>query len=559
MAEHDLERHLEWEALVAPVTFEHCVLPTPPFVEGVRKLTFFRDESFRLRLVAEGTIADPHTYFAANRVKAREKVAGGFSDPIEATFSSGSEVSFRAHINEAPELSLSAGETMKFSQRGVVASIHLKFASPFDFASAKDDVPDIVPLGEPSWRSDWFINGPHASPYSRCTTRRGTATFERKREIGGVRLVEAPRGGSGYDHLLVNAGGVTFLVSEVPDGQVPKWCNPLSISYPAPMPSDDVRTAIAEIVSFVFGRRLIPIGSTVFDANGWAIEQTATNPWGQGIQELCSGGDKSPFSLPDLTDAAEKLLSELVPRYLEKRDSLGLHDALLSYWLADEAFAAVDLVVYGSAVEALKNAWLNAEQQTRGQYMSPDEYAKVFEAEIDAFKKRVAEKELPAALSKKIEGGWSMSGGEQLNSFFADLPIELGKAERDAVRARNVPAHGGIRGSADFKDLVIDANAYRVLFIRTFLRLLGLEAEYIDRTSLHHPLRSVANAAGGTIREDLKKAKMAEAKKAEAEKREARKREAKEAPAKNAKAKEPPAKKRSTKGGPAKKASTRKK
>jgi hypothetical protein len=77
--------------------------------------------------------------------------------------------------------------------------------------------------------------------------------------------------------------------------------------------------------------------------------------------------------------------------------------------------------------------------------------------------------------------------------------VTLGPAEKKALQARNIPAHGGIRKGADHRKLVRHANAYRVLFVRAFLALLGdRDAEYVDRTTLGHPARPIATPAGGS-------------------------------------------------------------
>ena len=86
----------------------------------------------------------------------------------------------------------------------------------------------------------------------------------------------------------------------------------------------------------------------------------------------------------------------------------------------------------------------------------------------------------------------------EIRAFFSALDLKLGASERAAMKARNTPAHGGIKVGADFRRLTKDAHAYRVLFVRTFLRLLSYEGAYVDRTTLGHPSRAVADRAGDT-------------------------------------------------------------
>lgn len=74
----------------------------------------------------------------------------------------------------------------------------------------------------------------------------------------------------------------------------PAWCNPGSLDFPEPVPDAGTREAIAEIVSFVVGRRLMPVGSTLFDGDGWPVEEEAVSPWGQGIPSTCRGATLLP-------------------------------------------------------------------------------------------------------------------------------------------------------------------------------------------------------------------------------------------------------------------------
>ena len=56
----------------------------------------------------------------------------------------------------------------------------------------------------------------------------------------------------------------------------------MSIGFEIPLPDAEVRDGVAEIVSFVLGRRLMRVGSTLFDESDWPIEQEAF-PWGNGF------------------------------------------------------------------------------------------------------------------------------------------------------------------------------------------------------------------------------------------------------------------------------------
>src|SRR5262249_37580652 len=143
---------------------------------------------------------------------------------------------------------------------------------------------------------------------------------------------EAPGGGDSLDYFHVGSGTVQFSLCRVPEDFAPGWARGISINYRAPIPSHDVREAVAELTSFVLGRRLMSVGSTSFDESGAAVEQDARCPFGQGIARICRTPDAPPIYLHEPSDDAERVIETLLPAYLAAREPLGLADALLIYW-----------------------------------------------------------------------------------------------------------------------------------------------------------------------------------------------------------------------------------
>ena len=497
MAGRDLERSIEWEGLQTPFVVEHwATLPCPPFMSGAHKLTISRDESFDLRLVAEGVIADGGEEFRSRREAERELALGTFVEPHDVVLSGPfeSQISLLAHVESVPNVSFGTRERPRFAQHGFVSRFRRQHTTRFDFRGGLDAIKP-APVGAVAWRSDWFINGPESFVGGRWTKRRRVATFTRDREIGGVSTLEAPSGGGSADHCLVDAGRVRFSFSRVPQCIAPDWCRAFSIDYAAPLPDDDTRDGVAELVSFVVGRRLMPIGSTTFDEEGWAVEEEAWNPWGQDVERICRRPDSAP--LPSDPANVEDVLARLVPLYLELRQSLHLQDALLSYWLADEAFSGIDLTIYASALEALKQPWLKSKSRSLGQYMPEAEFKERLSVQLQALKERIDELQLPLAIMNKMNAAWRMGANEQLAAFLDELPVRIGPAEKRAIKARNAPTHGGLKAGADFRALTRHAHAYRVLFVRSFLKVLGYDGAYVDRVALGHPSRHSDEPAGG--------------------------------------------------------------
>jgi hypothetical protein len=498
MDDFTLERQLEWEPAADPIVLERVDLPVPPFIAGTRKVTVHRDEEFRLQLVAEGS------FVKRDELRTRHEAsgavpAGAFADLEEIAFDAqGSHWVMSAHLREFPEVTFSAdlASQGRFRQEGRV--FRLLRTSKQKFEATNQGEPSLVALGPEAWRSEWFINGPHEPLFMRFSKRRRTTTFQREREFGSVKTPEMPQGGDGRDHFVVDAGSIRFAVCEVPKGQAPEWCHPVSIEFQAPVPDEDTRTAVAEIVSFVLGRRLVRLGSTTFDATGWTIEEEMVNPVGGDRRGLCSEPDTSPLPLRVPSGDVETALAVLVPSYLKARKPLALRNALWAYWTACEASTPVDLALFRAAVEALKSGWFESSgTKSKGMYLPKGEFEKIIEGLLGKVQELLVGCDGASAIVNNLRRANQMGSNEQVRTFFREIALPVGATEQAAMKAANGPAHGGITGG-DLKELIRHARAYRVLFDRTFLRLLGYGGTYLDRTTLGWPARSLDQPASGS-------------------------------------------------------------
>jgi hypothetical protein len=248
---------------------------------------------------------------------------------------------------------------------------------------------------------------------------------------------------------------------------------------------------------------LISIGSTLYDAEAWSIEEEIRDPWGQNIRSECEEGDMPPIPMRPGSRDFEVIVADLLPRYIALRKSLGLRDPLLTYWLANEAFAGVNLALYGSAVEGLKKGWFaSTKTKSKGVHMLEDEFVRVAGQSLQQLVNRLAAAGAPKAVANKITGAFRMGANEQLVAFFAEVDLPVGDHERAAIAARNAPVHGGLVAGADLKKLVRHANTYRCLFERLFLKLLGYTGDYIDRSALTHPATPLQQPCRGHVTGD---------------------------------------------------------
>jgi hypothetical protein len=484
MTEHVLERTLEWEPAADPIVLEHVVFSVPPFISGMRKLTIERDEQFRLSLLAEGFLANRNELML--RREASDKVpAGTFVDLDEAIFEAhGGRCSLTAALHDVPDATFASDDPrIRFQQRGKVYRFTRTWSQKFVAHDGRE--PSLESLGPPSWRSDWFVNGPHDPICMRSTSRRRHVALSRSRQFGTVKTPELPQGPDGRDHFVVDAGAIRFALCQVPKDAAPEWCHAVSIEFREPVPDADTRTAVWEIVSFVLGRRLIPIGSTLFDESGWAIEEETVNPIsGDGLRELCSEGDMPPVPLRMASADIEAVLAKLVPKYLELRDRLDLRNALWGYWSACEAATPIDLAIFRASVEALKKGWYaGSEAKPDGNYIPKDAFDEITRDVFATVEQRLTNHSAAKEIMNNLRCAYRMSGNEEVRMFFTKIGLDLGAVEKAAIGAANVPAHGTMTPGDKMKEYVVHGRAYRTLFARTFLRLLGYHGSYLDRTA----------------------------------------------------------------------------
>lgn len=357
----------------------------------------------------------------------------------------------------------------------------------------------------PAWITDWYLNGPDDFVWRSATSwttsishiRHRGKSLERKFERRGP----AP---ASLDHLSVAIPGLVFALHKVPEHFGPEWSTNVAIEYQSVngvLPSEETRTGVSEIVSFVLGRRLAKIGSTSFSDDGSPVEQTANSPWGDGIESVCGKVDSPPILIErgrgDSTNA-EELLAVLVPRYLELRAELDLSSALWQYWIANETYLGIELPIYASGVEILAHAWFKSKKsKIKGLYMKQEAFEKLLQDELVAIRQKLAGQPYGDRMLRRVIGAHNMGTNERIPMFLEEIGLVFGPEEKRAMAARNTAVHGRKADSdKELEQLIRSGTAYQVLFNRILLRLLDYGGEYIDRCTLGHPMRSLSEPAG---------------------------------------------------------------
>lgn len=361
---------------------------------------------------------------------------------------------------------------------------------------------DVVSLQE------WFLNGPRSYVCPRYTARTLEGVFRKRRiflENEAVILTEPVRQSTKADFAFIQLAELAFVFQAVPESFGPPWSKNVGIEYRnawGRIPGEHEREMVKEIISFVIGRPLLQVGYTEYDEQGCAVRQASTGPGlpsGYNLITLCQAGDTSPIDFQ--STALEEALSLLIPPYLKLRDALNLNEALYRYWFAKIHPIGLDLPVFAAAVEGLSTAWhKSANAKVATSYMTEGDFSSTFKDEIAAFEQKLATVTYGERILNRVKGAHRMGSAEQVQHFFTDISLNIGKVEKTAMRSRNAMAHGSSSDYTDekFDEVVRIRWAYQTLFERVMLKLLGYTGNYIDRSSEGWRQRGIDTLMEGT-------------------------------------------------------------
>ena len=148
-----------------------------------------------------------------------------------------------------------------------------------------DSIARSTGYGEtPAATTDWYLNGPGMGSFvwPRITERRYHGRYVRTRtcnDCESLVSVEYPATDDPIsqslspDHLVVTLDDVKAIVSKVPEHLTPNWLVGRGLEFRRELggiPDEGTRNAIAEALSFLFGRQLLYIGFTSFGSLGHA-------------------------------------------------------------------------------------------------------------------------------------------------------------------------------------------------------------------------------------------------------------------------------------------------
>lgn len=385
----------------------------------------------------------------------------------------------------------------------------------------------ILPDHKIEWIMEWFLNGPQdPTIYHEGTTHKLVQIYKKKRSYLNSEFKTEKFACGNFDFIKSeyerkNGDECSFVIHSVPDIYPPRWSKKIGIEYRNEwgIPEVDEREEITEIVSFLFGRKLIKVGCSKFVDDGWIAEDIAYSPNISpkiDLPGLCHSSDTPPIKLgyyhnlisrqaSNCTKSLTVQFSELVTKYLDLRDELKLNDVLERYWLSESLPSYARLVLLSASLELLVQSWYQSKNsKIKGDFLSHDEFITCFKDELDGFKDKLEKinwknEEFSSRFLNKVMSSNQMGFNASIHFFFDEIGLEIGEIEKKAITYRNKPAHGKVINYEESKNLLKFEYAYKTLVNRVLLKILDYNWAYIDYYTNEYPLRGIEEPIGKKV------------------------------------------------------------
>jgi hypothetical protein len=386
-----------------------------------------------------------------------------------------------------------------------------------------------------SWLSEWYINGPVDVDFPGETVRyrdEKSDKTSRKRVTVDISYDEALKNigktQGNLDFAIIDSESAKFIIAKVPSNFGPSWSKSMCIEYRkdfGPIPDLEQREAISEIVSFVLGTQLLSVGFTEYDSEGRISKSVAKSVWGGTYSRFISEDvQASPFDLGRKEfirnpKKIEKILVDLIPKYLNLRKKLNLKHALWRYWISKSMPLGTNLPVLSSGLEIIMKSWFNSENsQSKAFYISKKEFNKILREnskdiekklddiienkikslELEEIKLRKKQEyiELKNQVVNKIRSSNQMSITKKYQVFFKEIGLRTGDMEEKVLKSRNSMAHPDEGSLEEVEKMKMCTRTYQTLFHRIFLKILRYKGNYVDRSIIGFPAKHIDEPLG---------------------------------------------------------------
>ena len=346
---------------------------------------------------------------------------------------------------------------------------------------------------EVAWIKEWYLNGPHNHRIFHRTT-----TFSKK-EIYNKELhnpvpelqtvkpfkIETNHVSSTHRNYMFCKlnDDENIIISLVPDEMKPDWSDNICLQYSSKKHMDDInlRRDIENIISFIFGRKLIKIAESHYDINGNKIKETMIDPFinnNLDIKNICESSDNFPIPIYDYSrDSSESIMTNMINSFISKKETLDFTSMFINYWSSTFLPSESRIILLAASLESLMNKWFDSINSKRSTVI------------IEKSKYKQLIKDIRPVFLETFEGHTQiinnfnqlniLSINKSIELFFEEINLEMGDIEKNALYSRNDPVHGNDIDHDTFSDLMIYVEIYRIILNRVILKLLDYNGDYI--------------------------------------------------------------------------------
>ena len=347
--------------------------------------------------------------------------------------------------------------------------------------------------GEVTWIKEWYLNGPHNHRiFHRTTTFEKKEIYNKQLDNSVPELQTANPFEIETNHVSSTRRNYMFcklnddeniIISLVPDEMKPAWSDNICLQYSSKKHMDDLnlRRTIENIISFIFGRKLIKIAESYYDINGNKIKETMIDPFinnNLDIKNICESSDNFPIPIYDYSrDSSESIMTNMINSFISKKETLDFTSMFINYWSSTFLPSESRIILLAASLESLMNKWFDSINSKRSTVI------------IEKSKYKQLIKDIRPVFLETFEGHTQiinnfnqlnrLSINKSIELFFEEINLDMGDIEKNALYSRNDPVHGNDIDHDTFSDLMIYVEIYRIILNRVILKLLDYNGDYI--------------------------------------------------------------------------------
>lgn len=357
------------------------------------------------------------------------------------------------------------------------------------------------------WLSVWCLNGERPLLHARSTQRKLDAKKIRSRcgsePMEGTVSLPFPSSWDSSDYSLIKADKVVYVLSDVPNVFGPEWSDNIALEFPSGQEAFDnseLRKKVLSIVSYILGRRLIPVGYTIFDNSGVPYKQVAGQPLGTEIKRECDNASHPP-TVPIRSlryGKLEEALTRFTDMYLTAESEFGLSMALNHYWCSYATPLNISYAAIMMGIEMMVKSWYKTRRNIKVKtYIDPKEWDKITEEPFAQISQALINNPSGDIVLGKLKNAMYFSKQDEITGFLKHLKLRTKDVEGSIFETRNKIIHGGYIDARKGTILSLYVTAARTLFNRVFLKLIGYNGVYTDYSTYGYPTRKIDEPLGG--------------------------------------------------------------